>query len=1046
MNDLDPRRKYIVASFLACIISMPLSFAQKGKVKPVPPISYKENKLSYAPDSLGNRIPDFSYAGYKAGASAIPDVKIQVVVPVKKGDATNRIQSAIDYVSSLQADNNGIRGAVLLEKGAYEVYGSLKINASGVVLRGSGMGEDGTVLLGAGKSRETLLVIEGSADRQEAASVKLADIYHPVNTREISLSARHDFKAGQTVTVRRPSTKSWIDAVGTEHFGGGETTLGWKPGDKDLEWDRTIEAVQGNKLILDAPITTALDPLFGGGTVSAYKWPERIAEAGVENLLMRSTYDPANKKDENHRWMAITMNNVIDAWVRQVKFEHFAGSAVQLLPAARRVTVEDCISLFPVSEIGGQRRYTFYTLGQQTLFQRCYAEDGYHDFAVGYCATGPNVFVQCESSLPHSFSGAIDSWASGVLFDIVNVDGQALSYINRSQDAQGAGWTAANSVFWQCTAALINNFAPPTANNWAFGSWAQFSGNGYWSGSNEHVNPRSLYYAQLTERVGSEVAKRAFLMEVPTEASSSPKVEVAAELTAAAQKPAVLLKDWIAEAGTRNPIPLVAKAVKTIDQIGVKQPVKRQQTGLTHIQNGWLLRGHEVMTGARHNVPWWRGTLQPVDLRKSQPAVTRFVPGRTGLGLTDDLNEVTNNMKKANIVALDHNYGLWYERRRDDHERIRRMDGEVWAPFYEQPFARSGQGLAWDGLSKYDLTKYNTWYWSRLKQFADLADEKGLVLIHQNYFQHNIIEAGAHYSDSPWRTANNINNPGFPEPVPYAGDKRIFLAEQFYDVSHPVRRALHRAYIRQCLDNFKENDGVIQLISAEFTGPLHFVEFWLDVIKEWEAEKNKKVVIGLSTTKDVQDAILADAARSSVVNLVDIRYWHYQADGTAYAPKGGQSLAPRQHARLLKPKKTSFEQVYRAVSEYKKKYPTKAVMYSGDNYDGFGWAAFMAGGSLPQLPASVNTGLLGAASQMAPAENSGEGKYVLEGKNGMIVYSTAGNNLQLDLRAFKGSCKLTWINPKDGQIQKKSNTVKAGGVLQVDKPSSGESVLWVSHI
>ncbi|WP_407426712.1 DUF6298 domain-containing protein [Arcticibacter sp.] len=1046
MNDLNLCRKYVAACFLACIVTIPLSYAQKGKVKSLPPISYKENKLNYVPDSLGNRIPDFSYAGYKAGASGIPDANIKVVVPVKNGDATDRIQSAIDYVSSLQADKNGIRGAVLLEKGTYEVHGSLKISTSGVVLRGSGMQEDGTVLLGAGKSRETLVVIEGPAGRKEAVPVKLADIYHPVNTTEISLPGKHDFKAGQTVTVRRPSTKNWIDVIGTEHFGGGETTLGWKPGDKDLEWDRTIEVVKGNKLILDAPITTALDPLFGGGTVSACKWPERIAEAGVENLLMRSTYDQANKKDEDHRWMAITMDNVIDAWVRQVKFEHFAGSAVQLLPAARRVTVEDCISLSPISEIGGQRRYTFYTLGQQTLFQRCYAEDGYHDFAVGYCATGPNVFVQCESSLPHSFSGAIDSWASGVLFDIVNVDGQALSYINRSQDAQGAGWTAANSVFWQCTAALINNFAPPTANNWAFGSWAQFSGNGYWNASNEHVNPRSLYYAQLTERIGTEVAKRAFLMEIPTEASSSPKVEVAAELTAAAKKPALLLRDWIAEASTRNPITLAAGSVKSIDQIGVKKLEKKKQVKLTHIQNGWLLRGDEVMTGARYNVPWWRGTLQPDDLRKSQPAVTRFVPGRTGLGLTDDLGEVTDKMKAANVVALDHNYGLWYERRRDDHERIRRMDGEVWAPFYEQPFARSGQGLAWDGLSKYDLTKYNAWYWGRLKQFADLADEKGLILIHQNYFQHNIIEAGAHYSDSPWRTANNINNSGFPEPVPYAGDKRIFMAEQFYDVSHPERRALHIAYIRQCLDNFKENNGVIQLISAEYTGPLHFVEFWLDVIKEWEAEKGKKVVIGLSTTKDVQDAILADAARSSVVNLVDIRYWHYQADGSEYAPKGGQNLAPRQHARLMKPKKTSFEQVYRAVSEYKKKHPAKAVMYSGDNYDSFGWAAFMAGGSLPQLPASVNTGLLSAASQMTPAANSGEGKYLLEGKDGMIVYSVGGSSLQLDLRAFKGSCKLTWINPKDGQVQKKSNIVKAGGVLQVDKPSSGESVLWVSHI
>ena len=174
------------------------------------------------------------------------------------------------------------------------------------------------------------------------------------------------------------------------------------------------------------------------------------------------------------------------------------------------------------------------------------------------------------------------------------------------------------------------------------------------------------------------------------------------------------------------------------------------------------------------------------------------------------------------------------------------------------PFARSGKETAWDGLSKYDLTKYNHWYWNRLKQFADLADQKGLVLIHQNYFQHNIIEAGAHYADFPWRTANNINNAGFPEPVPYAGDKRIFMAEQFYDTAHPVRRELHKKYIRQCLDNFSDNNGVIQMIGEEFTGPLHFVQFWLNTINEWETEKRKKQIIGLSTTKDVQDAILSD--------------------------------------------------------------------------------------------------------------------------------------------------------------------------------------------
>ena len=183
--------------------------------------------------------------------------------------------------------------------------------------------------------------------------------------------------------------------------------------------------------------------------MARYEQQRAIANVGVENLRLMSAFDATNPKDEDHRWVAVSFDQVQDAWVRQVTFKHFAGAAVSVLSAARRITVEDCLALEPVSEIGAERRYTFFTQGQQCLFQRLYAENGCHDFAVGYCAAGPNAFVQCESHLPHSFSGTIDSWASGVLFDIVNVDGQILSFANRGQDGQGAGWTAANSVFWQ---------------------------------------------------------------------------------------------------------------------------------------------------------------------------------------------------------------------------------------------------------------------------------------------------------------------------------------------------------------------------------------------------------------------------------------------------------------------------------------------------------------------------------------------------------------------------------------------------------------------
>ncbi|QPH40233.1 DUF6298 domain-containing protein [Pedobacter endophyticus] len=1025
------------------------SFAQNTKpVEPPKPIfKGKDGKMAYTPDGQGDRIPDFSYAGYMAGEKAIPDATIKVIVPVTTGDATLRIQSAINYVSKLPIGKDGLRGAVLLEKGTYEVAGTLKLSASGVVLRGSGMDENGTKIFATGLDRIGVIRILGKKDRKEETPIAIADNYVPVNATKITLSNIGGLKVGDKIIINRPSTKEWIETLKTVEFGGGESTLGWKPGTRDIHWDRTVTAINGSSITFDAPITTALDAKFGGAAVSKYQWDGRISQSGVENLKLESDYHKENLKDEYHRWTAICMENVADAWVRQVVFEHFAGSAVNVLETAKRVTVEDCKSLAPISEIGGERRYTFLTTGQQTLFQRLYAEYGYHDFAVGFCAPGPNVFVQCQSYLPFSFSGTIDSWASGVLFDIVNVDGNALSYLNRGQDGQGAGWSAANSVFWQCSAARVDNPQPPTAQNWAFGTWAQFSGNGYWDMSNEQIQPRSLYYAQLKDRVGEEIDRRAFVLPVETEASSSPPVDVAMKLTKLAYTPAITVSAYIDSAAARTKIPTAANQAKSIDKIGLDQVIQPKNAAAMAIRNGWLVRGNELVVGNRQEVPWWNGSARPHGLKNTRFHITRFVPGREGNGLTDNLDAITDAMENGSVKIIDHNYGLWYDRRRDDHERIRRMDGEVWAPFYELPFARSGQDKAWDGLSKYDITKYNLWYWDRLKTFANLADQKGLVLIHENYFQHNIIEAGAHYADFPWRTANNINNTGFPEPVPYAGDKRIFMAEQFYDISNEHRKAIHKAYIRKCLENFDGNTGVIQLIGAEFTGPLHFVQFWIDTIKEWEKETGKHPIIGLSVTKDVQDAILADPNRANVVDLIDIRYWHYQADGIAYAPKGGLNLAPRQHARLLKPKKTSFQEVYHAVAEYKIRFPEKAVIYSGDNFDSYGWAILMAGGSLSNI-SNLDASILDLASTLKPFLPAGENtaQYGLENAGkAYLLYNASSSPIQLDLSQSKGKFNVKVLNPNTGKVIKEER-INGGAVVKLNKIASGDEVIVINKI
>lgn len=103
-----------------------------------------DGKLVYVSDFRGNQILDFSNAGYMGGGVKIPNVKVKATVKPGDGDDTARIQAAIDEVSQLPVGKDGFRGAVLLKKGKYEVGGTLKIKASGVVLRGEGQDDKGT--------------------------------------------------------------------------------------------------------------------------------------------------------------------------------------------------------------------------------------------------------------------------------------------------------------------------------------------------------------------------------------------------------------------------------------------------------------------------------------------------------------------------------------------------------------------------------------------------------------------------------------------------------------------------------------------------------------------------------------------------------------------------------------------------------------------------------------------------------------------------------------------------------------------------------------
>ena len=994
--------------------------------QPVFPISVAKGKLQYTADEQGNRILDFSQCGYRNSNAMIPDAEVVYTLSPSANDS-ELIQGHIDALAKLPANEQGLRGAILLREGTYYLDEPLRITASGIVLRG--VDKEKTVLVKRGVDRGAVIYIEGVDDRAFGESVSVTSETVAVGTTTFEVTSTKGLQVGQQVLVEqqpvaRPRGR---DVVITPELA---RQLG--PGNVRLGWDRTITAIEGNRLTVDDAMTVALG--LRPVEVKPYTWAGRIAEVGVEHLTILSEYDTTNPIDENHAWTGVWINNAEDCWVRQVDFRQLAGSAVAVQRDARRVTVSDCQSFDPVSELAGSRRRTFFTLGQHTLFLHCYSEHGQHDFSAGINAPGPNAFVQSDSHLSTGFSGSTGAWACGLLFDIVNIEGHDLSFKSLERTHARAGWNTVNSVAWQCTAAGIECYAPKGYGmNYANGSWATMCGNGIITNSDEFVKPYSLFRAQLAERVGEELAQQITrIYDRDTNATSSPTIEQAVRLAKEAYEPRMTIPMWIAKA------PFTASVEPNGRQLTIAKHDVAKRSMDYALVGGRLTADGKLLVGGRQNVRWWNGNIEYDQLKMATDHVTRFVPDREGQGLTDRIDEVVANMKQRGVLLLDHNYGLWYDRRRDDHIRVRRRDGDVWAPHYEQPFARSGEGQGWDGMSKYDLTKPNTWYWSRLQEFAAKASEQGLLLFHENYFQHNIIEAGAHWVDSPWRTPNNINNTGFAEPTNFAGDKRVFVADMFYDVNHPTRRELHRGYIRMCLDQLADYENVVHLVSEEYTGPLHFVEFWLDCIAEWEAETGKEVLIALSATKDVQDAILRDPVRSKVVDIVDIRYWHHRSDGTTYEPEGGVSMAPRQYARKIKVGTIDFASTYRAVSEYRTAYPEKAVTFFAQSYPAYGWAILMAGGSCPTLRIA-NEQLL----QAIPAMNTiakDEQSYRLMGAEGGLIYLPETTAVEVALP--KGNYALYEVDMRSGETKLKQKRMKVATAATLN----GQGLYWFQRV
>jgi len=155
------------------------------------------------------------------GGVEIPDVDVvEILLPEASGDDTHRIQAAINHVAALPPDEDGFRGTLLLKRGTYRIGKSIHIRSSGIVLRGEGQGDDGTLLIATGTGKRTLIELEGkrNAEILEDTRTEIVDDYVPVGARSFTVSSADSFTVGDEVIVHRPSTTEWIHTIGMDRI------------------------------------------------------------------------------------------------------------------------------------------------------------------------------------------------------------------------------------------------------------------------------------------------------------------------------------------------------------------------------------------------------------------------------------------------------------------------------------------------------------------------------------------------------------------------------------------------------------------------------------------------------------------------------------------------------------------------------------------------------------------------------------------------------------------------------------------------------------
>jgi hypothetical protein len=385
--------------------------------------------------------------------------------------------------------------------------------------------------------------------------------------------------------------------------------------------------------------------------------------------------------------------------------------------------------------------------------------------------------------------------------------------------------------------------------------------------------------------------------------------------------------------------------------------------------------------------------------------------------------------------------------------------------FSPLPWARTGPGLATDGLPKFDLDRFDEAYFLRMRERVQAAGARGIycaIMLFQGWSLHRTaVPFGDPWPVHPFNAANNINGVD----VLYTQ-----LDDDEHDCLHSTRLpavlARQEAYVRKVIDTVNDLDNVLYEIINE-GGALDWQTHMIRFIQDEERTRAKQHPVGMThriAPKQFNESLFTSPA-DWVSPAKEPQDWQYP--GSTFL-ENYQEDPPPADGRKVVLLDTDHLWGHGGTAAWVWKSFTRGhnpifmdpwwPLYIGSTPENTPWA-FTGGVSkdqrdypdwAPTRRAMGDTRRLAERlplARMTPRPELCSTRYCLADPGHVyLIYLPQGGAVTVDLRAGAGPYQLEWFFPALGRTEPGVRPVGGGDYAVLTAPFTGDAVLLLQGI